>query len=305
MSRRVLPTILVAACLLTGAAPASSREAAVSTTVNGTRFVTAPGALVSEPPRLDARAWVVADLDTGRLLGVRRPDRRLPMASTIKLLTALTAARIVPEYPTHRVTWREAHPEHCSCAGLKVGRRYSREALLAGMLLPSGNDAAEALAGSAPLGRAFFLKTMNRIASELRATGTNATTPSGLTTPGAYSTARDLLLFLRAAQGDPVVAPILDLATYPFGPLHGKRHTVFRSTDYVNKYVARYPGLQGKSGFTTPAKNTLVVNTPIRGHRIGVAILGAKSGTTTRSARRLTMWAVRNFDALGEVDQLP
>jgi serine-type D-Ala-D-Ala carboxypeptidase (penicillin-binding protein 5/6) len=283
------------------AAPAA--DGATTLNVNGTRF--RPEGPVTDPPRVRARSWVVADLDRGLLLGVHRSNGHLPMASTIKLLSAVTAARTVARYPDHKVTRREAHPAYCSCAGLKVGRRYTRHALLAGLLLPSGNDAAEALAGSHPNGRRAFVGAMNRIATELGATDTHAANPSGLTAPGAYSTARDLLTLLRAAQREPVVERVLDLSTFEFGPRSGRRHTVRRSTDYVNLYADRWPGTQGKSGFTTPAKNTLVVNTPVRGHHIGVAILGAPYGKITPAARRLTLWAARNIESLLPVGRLP
>jgi len=227
------------------------------------------------------------------------------MASTIKLLSAVTAARTVMALPDHRVTRREAHPDSCTCAGLKPGRRYTRRALLAGMLLPSGNDAAEALAGSHPDGHRAFLTAMNRIADELGAGDTRAVNPSGLTAPGAYSSAHDLLVFLRAAQQSPVVEPILDLSSYRFGPRFGRKHTIWRATDYVNEYVDRNPGTHGKSGYTTPARNTLVVSTPVHGHQIGVAILGARPGTITPSARGLTLWASRNLPRLLEVAALP
>ncbi|HET7691095.1 MAG TPA: serine hydrolase [Nocardioidaceae bacterium] len=271
--------------------------------VNGTLY--RPEGTVSPPPVVRARAWAVADLETGRLLGIHRAVAELPMASTIKLLNAVTAARTVARFPDHRVTWREAHPEYCSCAGLVVGRRYTREALLAGMLLPSGNDAAEAMAGSHPRGRAAFLRAMNATAASLGADHTNAATPSGLTAPGGYSSARDLLLLLRAAQATPAVERILSLARYELGPRFGRTHTITRRTDFVNEYVDRWPGLQGKSGFTTPAKNTLVVNVPIRGRHIGVAILGAPDGTITPAAKRLTLWAADNFRRLGDVGVLP
>jgi D-alanyl-D-alanine carboxypeptidase (penicillin-binding protein 5/6) len=260
---------------------------------------------VSAPPRVRARAWAVADLDTGRLLAVHRDRAHLPQASTIKLLTALTAADTVPAEPSHRVTRAEARPQWCTCAGLKVGRRYSRTALLAGMLLPSGNDAALALAGAAGHGQDWFVDAMNAKAVELGARDTHVVTPNGLTAAGAYSSARDLLIFLRAAQANRVVEPVLELSTYPLGPRGGHTHLVFRANDYVNRYARVDSGTQGKSGYTTPAKNTLVVATPLRGHRIGVAELGAPSGWTTSEARALTLWAAANLGRLQPVGQLP
>lgn len=300
-----------AAASATSTGPAQARQTAVpAQVVRRTRFrpaVTDTGApaKVSKPPKLRARSWVVADLDTGRILATHAPHRRLPQASTIKLLTAVTAAQTVRPRPAHRVTRAEAHPQFCTCVGLKVGRRYTRTALMAGMLLPSGNDAAEALAGSHPRGRAAFVAAMNAKAAELGASDTHAVTPSGLTAAGAHSSARDLLVFLRAAQVDPVVEPLLNKSSFRFGPRGGAKHRIYRRTDYVNTYVDENPGTQGKSGYTTPARNTLVVSTPIDGHRIGVATLGAPGGYSTSGARALTMWANRNFDRLGALGRLP
>jgi D-alanyl-D-alanine carboxypeptidase len=261
-----------------------------------------PGrATVSLPPRLRARSWVVVDLDTGRLLGKNGARRHLPQASTLKLLTAITATRTVNRSVKHRVTRYEAG-QICSCARLKAGRRYSRDTLLKGMLLPSGNDAAEALAGSHPQGRQAFYRAMNREAQRLGATDTVAKNASGLTAQGSHSSARDLVLLLRASLENRTVAAILAMPSAQIATIHGGyRHTVWRSTDYVNKY----PGSLGKSGFTTPARNTPVVVTDIDGHRIAVATLGAPTGSSTSGARALTNWASANFAGLRAVGLLP
>jgi D-alanyl-D-alanine carboxypeptidase (penicillin-binding protein 5/6) len=243
----------------------------------------------------------VVDLDTGRVLGRHRAQRRLPQASTMKLLTAITATRTISPEARHRVTRYEAS-QICSCAGLKKGRYYSRNTLLAGMLLPSGNDAAEAVAGAHPEGRWAFYAAMNDLADRLGARDTEARNASGLTAPGSYSTARDLVILLRAALQDPTVVDILGARSAEIATITGRgRHTVWRSTDYVN----RYEGSLGKSGWTTPAQNTLAVVTPIRGHRIAVATLGAPSGSSTRGARKLTRWAAANIDGLRAVGRLP
>lgn len=271
---------------------------------NGARFRGTP--LVTAPPVVRMRAWAVADMDTGEVLAVRAFRKRLPMASTIKLLTAVTAVERVPARPAHQVSWDEAHPQYCTCAGLVVGSRYTRKALLAGMLLPSGNDAAEALAGSDPAGRAAFISAMNTKAAALGATDTRAANASGLTAAGSYSSARDLLVLLRAAQATPAVERVLGKAQFAFGPMDGPRHMLRRATDYVN----RYPGAQGKSGYTTPALNTLVVSTVMPTssgtlRRIGVATLGAPGGFSTTGTRALTEWAAANYDDLARVGRLP
>ncbi|HLN78730.1 MAG TPA: serine hydrolase [Nocardioidaceae bacterium] len=256
---------------------------------------------VAIPPQVRARSWVVVDLDTGRLLGSHEARAWLPQASTMKLLTALTAIRTIRPGTAHRVTRYETS-QTCTCAGLKRGRYYSRNTLLAGMLLPSGNDAAEAVAGSHPGGRRAFYRAMNDLARELGALDTVAKNASGLTAAGSHSSARDLVILLRAAIAEPTIHRILAKRSATIATVSGRaRHTVWRGTDYVN----RYPNSLGKSGWTTPAQNTLAVMTEIDGHRIAVASLGAPGGYSTSGARALTEWANANFDGLNAVGRLP
>jgi D-alanyl-D-alanine carboxypeptidase (penicillin-binding protein 5/6) len=256
---------------------------------------------VSLPPQVRARSWVVADLDTGLMLGKHRARVRLPQASTMKLLTALTAVRTIPPGTLHRVD-RFDKSQTCSCAGLKRGRLYERDTLLAGMLLPSGNDAAEAVAGSYPAGRRPFYRAMNRLAARLGARDTVARNASGLTAAGSHSTARDLVVLLRAAVADDTIAGILSQRSATIATANGRgKHVVWRGTDYVNRYESSL----GKSGWTTPAKNTLVVTTEIDGHRIAVASLGAPGGYSTSGARALTEWASANLAGLKGVGRLP
>jgi serine-type D-Ala-D-Ala carboxypeptidase (penicillin-binding protein 5/6) len=258
-------------------------------------------ATVSLPPRVRARSWAVVDLDTGRIIGRNGARRKLPQASTIKLLTALTATRTISQGARHRVTRWEAS-RTCSCAGIERGRVYTRDTLLRGMLLPSGNDAAEAVAGSHPRGRKAFYRAMNRLARKLGASDTVAKNASGLTAAGSHSSSRDLVILLRAALADPTVSQILAERSAEIATVAGKhRRTVWRSTDYVN----RYEGSLGKSGWTTPAQNTLVVVTEVRGRPIAVATMGAPSGYSTSGARRLTRWAGANVDGLRAVGGLP
>ncbi len=267
---------------------------------NGTEF--RPGQTrVALPPQVRARSWVVVDLDSGRLLGKHRARAKLPQASTMKLLTALTAVRTIRPGHLHRVTRFETS-QVCTCAGLKRGRLYRRDTLLKGMLLPSGNDAAEAVAGSYSRGRRAFYGAMNDLARKLGASDTVAKNASGLTAAGSHSSARDLVVLLRSAVANPTIAGILGMRSAQIATASGAlRHVVWRGTDYVN----RYEGSLGKSGYTTPALNTLVVVTQIAGRRIAVASLGAPAGYSTSGARALTEWAGSNVDGLLGVGRLP
>lgn len=273
--------------------------------VNGTgRRVSARGAVfapdgkVRIPPRVRARAWMLADLDTGEVLATYRGRTRQHPASTIKLLTALTALDHTPRRV--RAT-RFAARRVCSCAGVKRGRRYARRALLAGALLHSGNDAAETLAAGHPQGRRAFYRAMQRRAHALGATSTTVGNASGLTHPRGRSTAHDLLVILRAAVAEPRLVTVMTRGSARFGPVRGRKHTVWQRTSYV----ADVPGSLGKSGFTTPAQNTLVVSTPVAGRRIGVAVLGTRSGETNRGASALTRWASRHPGRLETLSRLP
>jgi serine-type D-Ala-D-Ala carboxypeptidase (penicillin-binding protein 5/6) len=294
----MLASTLVAAQVST-ATPVADAQVTEAARVNGTVY--RPIGPVPAPPKVRARSWVVVDMTSGNILGRHRARARLPQASTIKLLTALTSMhRIHPTNPL-RATRRAARTI-CSCAGVRAGRRYSRAMLLSGMLVPSGNDAAEALAGADPRGRAHFIGGMNRTAARLGATDTVARNPSGLDQAGAHSSARDLVIFLREASRRPSIAGWLDTPSTRFGPIGGRRHLLTSSTDYLRMFPDSYAA---KNGFTSRAGNTLTTATLINGRQIGVALLHARSGFTTKGARGLTIWGANNADQLAPVGRLP
>jgi len=289
----------------TAAAPTRAQLAAAPAVARGTTYRPVD-ATVSTPPPVSARAWVVVDMTTGAILGKHRARARLPQASTIKLLTALTAAHRIPD--TRPVTaTRLAASTICSCAGVLAGRHYRRGMLLGGMLVKSGNDAAEALAGGDPKSRARFIAAMNSTAARLGATDTVAKNPSGLDATGAHSSARDLVVLLRAAASRDPVARWLDRSHMRFGAIGGRKHVLTTLTDYQTMYADSYAA---KSGYTTRARNTLVaashyVTENGTTHDIGAAVLGAEAGFTTSGTRALIEWAGDNAGLLAPVGRLP
>ncbi|MBA3233349.1 MAG: D-alanyl-D-alanine carboxypeptidase, partial [Propionibacteriales bacterium] len=268
--------------------PASSAAPSSPVIVNGTRY--RPTRRVPPPPLVHGRAWAIADLRTGVMLGVHRPRVGLAPGSTIKLLTALTAVRRVARLPRHRATQRESSMI-CSCAGIIAARRYPRADLLAGTLVPSGNDAAETLAGSDPVGRRAFINAMNRRTDALGLFGTHAGNPSGLDHPVGYSTARDLVVLLRAAYRHDLVRPYLDLRRTRIGPLGGPTHVVVHRTPYVHTYA---DSVAAKSGTTRRAGKVLVAITRYAGRLISVALMGSPDDGVTGDVRALTVWAARH-----------
>jgi serine-type D-Ala-D-Ala carboxypeptidase (penicillin-binding protein 5/6) len=295
---------LLVAVLLTVAAPAYVVSAPAQPTAerkvtHGTTYRAAGE--VTPPPRLRATAWAVVDMTSGQLLGKHRARARLPQASTIKLLTAITAVNRLRARTPVRASALAAQTI-CSCAGVRAGRLYTRQTLISGMLVKSGNDAAEAIAGGDRRGRQGFLTAMNRTAARLGASDTVAMNPSGLDQWGAHSSARDLLILLRAASQRRPIAPWLDQPSVRFGPVDGRMHRLDATTDYILDHEDAYAG---KNGYTTRAGNTLVVATRILDHDIAVALLGSEAGYTTAGARALTEWAAENAAALRPVGRLP
>ena len=303
------PTSTTEASALTanaGAPIAARRADTPRRTVRGTTYRSA-GRLPA-PPRLRPDTWAVADFRTGRLLAVHQPRKARQPASTLKLLTALTAVRTVPAQP-HRVTRREARAT-CVCVGLRPGRLYARGSLLDALLLPSANDAAQAIAGAHRGGRSGFVRAMRREADRLGLTSTTAVNPHGLTARGNGTSPRDLLVLLRAALRTPAVDRHLDRSSARFGPVDGRTKVITRT----NAYVERYPRARGKTGFTSAARYNLVVATPLRvgprGQGRERRIIAATMGSPTREAsvratRRLSEWVAAHHRRLEPVDRLP
>lgn len=281
------------------AAASAAASNSDSVIVNGTRF--RPRGQVTNPPRVAGKSWAVVDLPTGRILAVHKPRRALAPGSTMKLLTAITAVRRVARFPQHRVTGREA-AMICSCAGLVAGRRYARADLLAGLLIPSGNDAAETLAGSDPVSRAAFIRAMNANAHRSQLSGTHAGNPSGLDHAAGYSTSRDLLILLRAAYRRARIAPYLDTLRTIIGPIGGPDHVVVHRTPYVHEYPS---SIAAKSGTTSRAGKVLVAITKIKGRLIGVALMGSPGDRVTTDVRALTLWTARHREQLAPLGHLP
>jgi len=140
--------------------------------------------------------------------------------------------------------------------GLREGDRVSRRDLLYGILLPSGNDAANAAAVSVSGSISAFVKLMNDKAAELGLTNTHFATPSGLDAQGHYTTARELALLTAYAMRNEVFREIVKCqsAEVEFGnPPY--RRTLYNS----NKMLRRYEGAIGvKTGFTDNARRCLV-----------------------------------------------
>jgi serine-type D-Ala-D-Ala carboxypeptidase (penicillin-binding protein 5/6) len=219
-----------------------------------------------------AQTWLIADLDSGQVLAERDQNVQHPPASTIKVLLALVALDELSLDSTVVADEADSHVE-CACAGVKAGRTYTARQLLDGVLLVSGNDAANTLAHMLGGPDATIAK-MDAKAASLGAVNTHAATPSGLDGPGGsgWSTAHDLAVIFRAAMGNPVFAQITaePSAMFPGDSADGGERPITNQDELLQ----RYPGaIGGKTGFTNAARKTFVGAATRGGRRLVVAMM--------------------------------
>ncbi|OBK38066.1 D-alanyl-D-alanine carboxypeptidase [Mycobacterium sp. 1245111.1] len=216
-----------------------------------------------------AQTWLLADLDSGQVLAARDEHVRHPPASTIKVLLALVALDELNLDSTVVADAADSQVE-CSCVGVKAGNTYTARQLLDGLLLVSGNDAANTLAHMLG-GVAATVAKMDAKAASLGAVNTHASTPSGLDGPGGsgWSTAHDLAVIFRAAMANPVFAQITAEPSAVFPGENGDHPIANR-----DELLTRYPGaIGGKTGFTDAARKTFVGAAARGGRRLVVAMM--------------------------------
>ena len=230
------------------------------------------------------RSGVLFDLDTGQVLWRHEPERVLPIASLTKMMTALIVVDRAPATAKVRIT-KEALAYKGSGVGvLPRGKRVKLETLLNGLLLPSGNDAAIALAQRVSGTVRNFVAVMNARSQEMGLRCTHYTTPHGFEDAGNHSCAVDLAAEARAVLDQPRLARIVRRrrAVMPF-PIKGGRIFLFNNNPLLRM---GYPGTLGiKTGFTDRAGSCLVAAARRGGRRLGVVLL--HSPDTGTQARKL------------------
>ena len=204
---------------------------------------------------IGAKAAIVMEPVTGRVLFAHNADERLPIASTTKIMTALIALE-QPNIDAIFPVDERAIMVEGSSMGLQKGDKASLRALATGMLLASGNDAANAtavrIAGSIPA----FVAMMNERAREMGLSDTSFETPSGLDGEMHYSTARELALITREALKNDEFAQIC--SQYRMRTAYGNPPYNRWLTNH-NRLLRDYEGTFGvKTGFTRKSGRCLV-----------------------------------------------
>lgn len=210
-------------------------------------------AVAEESIALSSLSAVVYEPDTGRVLYAKDPDTQRPMASTTKLMTALITASCLPLDKTVTIPEMAVLVEGSSM-GLRGGDTITVRDLLTGMLLSSGNDAANAAAllsaGSLPA----FARQMNAQAQALGMSRSLFVTPSGLDEGGHCSTARDMALLGAAILNSPELAKIC-AAKQATVTISGNPVTLTNHNRLLSLYE---PTIGLKTGFTKKSGRCLV-----------------------------------------------
>ena len=201
----------------------------------------------AEAVEVSAAAAVLMDADSGRLLYEKNGEKRMLIASTTKLMTALVA--LEQGGLQQEITVTGGHMAEGSSMYLRPGEKLTLETLLYGLLLSSGNDAAlavtECMGGAVP-----FVARMNEKAAELGMENTHFANPNGLDDEEHYSTAEDMARLAAAAMDDPVLRRVASTRTARIGG---------RTLTNHNKLLSRVEGCVGlKTGYTRAAGRTLV-----------------------------------------------
>jgi serine-type D-Ala-D-Ala carboxypeptidase (penicillin-binding protein 5/6) len=227
---------------------------------------------IAEVPSIKGRAAIVVDLTAGQVLYQQDQSTRYAEASLTKMMTAMVAADLTPLDTVITVpdAATQVEPNHM---GISTGEKLTVRELLEGMLLDSGNDAAEAIAMGI-VDRPKFIDFMNQKAAALHLRATHFTNPSGLDDADHYSSAYDL-----AVVGATLLADYPDLRAI----VGSKQVSIYatplhKAFDPVNidRLLWTYPGAIGiKPGYTGAAGYCLAAAATRNGRTILVVVLGS------------------------------
>ena len=262
---------------------------------SGVIFDDTTGDGVSAPPDTTASSYVIADLDTGEILAAKNPHKRLPPASTLKTLTALT---LLPKLDMNKsyVGTKKEPATIGNKVGIYPGRKYKIKDIWYGLMLHSGNDAGVALA-NANGGMKKTIEMMQAKAESIQAMDTTPKSPHGLDTPGQLSSAYDLALIGRAAMERSDFRKIVKTKRYTF-PKSGPKK-INRKIHNLNKLLFTYPGTMGvKTGWTTKGQNTYIGVVKKDGRTIIITFMHLSYGRDAL-AKELFKWG---FKAIGVVE---
>lgn len=239
----------------------------------------------------NASSYAVVDFTTGDVIKEKNIDKRLPIASLTKIMTAIVTLDLASPDELFSITEKAAGEEPTKI-GVVPGEKMSVSELMNAMLLTSANDAAEALRDGvdAKYKSNIFIRAMNEKAKIIGLKNTNFTNPQGFDSPNHYSTTQDLAILSHYAFSNyPELSEIVR-KEYEFLP-KSQNHKQFDLYNW-NGLIGVYPGALGiKIGNTDAAGKTTIVLSRRSGKMLLAVVLGA-SDIVERD-----LWAAQLLDA--------
>ena len=254
---------------------------------------------------LTARAAVLMDAATGKILYQKDSDLRLPPASTTKIMTAILTLESGRKLTDTLTVSKTATRVPATKLYLRPGQTLTIEDLLYGIMLSSANDASMVLAEGIGGSVEHFAELMTKRAHELGAANSHFANPHGLTAADHFSSARDLAVLFRYAMRNPTFREIVQTKISSVSSKTTvKSKTVARriSVRNHNRLLWNFDGaIGGKTGYTQAAQKCFVGAVARNGNTLIVSILGARDqwGDT----KRLLEYGFDNYENLKAAPQ--
>ena len=267
-------------------APSPEFELAFGGNVSPTSGVVVPRRTVQAwPQSISAQFAVLVDGDSGEILWGRNAHGEVAPASLTKIVTSLVAldrARLTDRVNV-QVDSRTMYES--TVMGVTPGQNLSMETLLFGLMLPSGNDAALAIAQHVAGSESAFAELMNARAAQLGLVNSHFVNAHGLDAPGHYSSPFDLATLARVGMRNPSFARLASARRY-----EAEGYTLVN----LNRLLGTYPKADGvKIGYTDAAGRAIVGSATDNGHRVFVVLI--RSWNPTAEAQALLEWAFKGF----------
>ena len=257
--------------------------------------------------QLNAPNLLIGQTNVEEVLYERNSEEKIYPASVTKLLTAILVVENceLDEIVTVGENAVFSVPSGYVNANLQVGEELTVEDLLYVMLIPSANDAANALAEHVGGNVESFSTMMNARAKELGCKGSNFTNPSGLHQDDHYTTTKDLYLIAKEAITKPIIKQILKTTNYtlPQTNKYNKNNRIFITTNYMireslTKYYSDYC-IGGKTGYTTEAKNCVIEYAEKDGIELLAIVMGESAvvkGQKFLDAKTMFEYVFNNYE---------
>ncbi|MBS0378077.1 MAG: D-alanyl-D-alanine carboxypeptidase [Proteobacteria bacterium] len=275
MLRSLSLALLLIPALATGAAaPAPAPAAAMPAAAPAAPSAAATTAPIPPPPSVDARAYILVDYLSGRVLAQSHMDDRAEPASLTKLMTAYVVFKALEENRlklTDMVTISEhAWKAEGSRTFVQVGTQIPVDILIKGMIVQSGNDATIALAERVGGTEAAFAQMMNEYAHRLGMKNSNFENSDGLPSPNHYTTAHDIEILSAAIIREfPQYYPLFSLKQFMWNNIR---------QDNRNGLLGKDPTVDGlKTGHTDSAGFCLATSANRNGMRLVSIVMGSPS----------------------------